>query len=134
MGLLASRHQSATRDRAQGDDKRTLGNDSKPPALFLSWAPGGSRWPGAVPSLIVNYSVDMSATEVDSPESQISNFPQNLLAGGHHGCIRKNVPWIGTNGICYFGCRDLDVVCCELEGGRLSWRPSFVAPYPDRFC
>jgi len=21
--------------------------------------------------------------------------------GEHHGCIRKNVPWIGTNGICY---------------------------------
>jgi hypothetical protein len=32
----------------------------------------------------------------------------------------KDVPWIGTNGICYFGCRDLDIVCCELEGGAAS--------------
>src|SRR6266478_324684 len=55
----------------------------------------------------------------------------------HHGCIRKNVPWIGTNGICYFGCRDLDIVCCELEGGRLSWRPLSLGrrgPKPGPCC
>ena len=54
-----------------------------------------------------------------SRQPRIADFkspPSTSWQGEHHGCIRKNVPWIGTNGICYFGCRDLDIGWRELEG------------------
>ena len=43
------------------------------------------------------------------------------LGDKRHGTIRKDVPWIGTDGICCFGWYDLADVHCRLEARRMRW-------------
>jgi hypothetical protein len=70
-----------------------------------------------------------------SRQPRIADFkssPSTSWQGEHHGCIRKNVPWIGTNGICYFGCRDLDIGCRETEGAAQLAAFSFRSAHASR--
>jgi hypothetical protein len=61
----------------------------------------------------------MSGTEQTSKQSQIPNFPIDVGVGGErHGDIRENVPWIGTDRICCFDCRNLGVGCRGLRDAR----------------
>jgi hypothetical protein len=49
----------------------------------------------------------------------ITNFPVDVGVGGErHGDIRENVPWIGTDRICCFDCRNLGVGCRGLRDAR----------------